>query len=286
LGQKINELTRQGFILAFIFIFVGAALTFLMARQITMPLSELANAASKMKNGDLNVRAKQRAVNDEISLLSTTFNEMADAIQERERALHEQAGGLEKAINERTAELQEQARVLEEMAITDPLTHAYNRRQFYKLAEIEMKRAEKNKQPLSVIVMDADNFKRINDRYGHQAGDQALVKLTEICQGVIRDTDLFARYGGEEFVVLMPNTDIHSAKQIAERIRQEIEEAKIETGTRKIQFTISLGVSTFFDHQDLTFDSLLTQADRALYVSKNMGRNRVTHWVEQTFQYN
>jgi diguanylate cyclase (GGDEF)-like protein len=284
--EKINDLTLQGIAIAFIFIVVSALLTFAMARQITMPLSELANAADEMKKGNLNIRANPRTTNDEIGKLSVIFNQMAEAIQEREQALRDQADGLEQTVNKRTFDLQEQARVLEQMAITDPLTQAFNRRQFYKLAEIEMKHARENGHPLSVIVMDADHFKRINDTYGHQAGDQALIKLTAICQDIIRDTDLFARYGGEEFVLLMPKTDIHAAKQVAERIRQKIEESEIKAEKRILRFTVSLGVSTFVGQHDLTFDSLLTQADRALYISKKMGRNRVTHWVEQTFQYN
>lgn len=284
-NQKIADLTRQGLTVALAVILIGATLTLVMARRITMPLSELAHVANNMKDGSLHVRAHAGNAYDEIRTLSQTFNRMADAIQERERALREQAEGLERTVNERTADLQEQARILEEMAITDPLTRAYNRRQFYKLAEIEIKRAAETGLPLSVIVMDADHFKRINDNYGHQAGDQALIALTEICQQLIRCTDIFARYGGEEFVILMPNADMRDAKQIAERIRQKIEAHEINAENKKIRFTISLGVSTFTSEQQLAFDSLLTQADRALYVSKKAGRNRITHWAEQKMQH-
>ncbi len=282
LERKINDITSQGFILATIFIFIGAMFTFGMARRLTAPLSDLANVASEMEKGNLNVRANPSKTHDEIGQLSIAFNQMADAIQEREKALRDQADGLEKTVNERTSEIKEQARILEEMAITDPLTHAYNRRQFYKIAEIEMKLARKNNHPLSVIVIDADHFKLINDTYGHHAGDLALIKLAETCQNAIRDTDVFARYGGEEFVVLMPNTDALAANQIAERIRKRVEEESVESEEKIVRFTISLGVSTFQTSKQPTFDSLLTQADKALYNSKKSGRNRVTHWEEET----
>lgn len=284
--QKINELTLQGFILATVFAIVGALFTFGMARQITTPLSELANVATEMEKGNLNVRAMPRPVNDEIGLLSTAFNQMAEAIQEREKDLREQADGLERTVNERTSELQEQARTLEQMAVTDPLTQAYNRRHFYRLAEIEMKRAQASATPLSVIVMDADHFKRVNDTYGHQAGDQALIKLTEICQSAIRQTDVFARYGGEEFVLLMPDTDAQAAKSIAERIRANIEKTEIKVEGKIVRFTVSMGISTFHPPYEFTFDSLLTQADRALYKSKRTGRNRSTHWMEHVASFN
>ncbi len=279
--QKVQDLILQGLTLALVVILLGGLLTFGTARQITAPLSELANVANEMKAGNLSIRANNPRVNDEIGQLSTTFNQMAESIQQRQLELRELANGLERTVNERTAELQEQAKILEEMAITDPLTQAYNRRQFFKLAKIEMERAQKHELKLSVIVIDADHYKRVNDTFGHQIGDLVLIKLVEICHSAIRKTDVFARYGGEEFVILMPETDSETARLIAERIRERVENTRLPVDGQFVQITISLGLSTFANTQMLSFDSLLTQADRALYKSKRTGRNRVTVWVDE-----
>ena len=279
--QKVRDLIIQGLGFAVVVILFGGLLTFNSARRITSPLSELAKVANEMKEGNLSVRASMPQSNDEIGQLSTAFNQMADSIQQRQTELRELADGLERTVNERTAELQEQAKILEEMAITDPLTQAYNRRHFFKLAKIEMERAQNHFLPLSVIVIDADHYKRINDTFGHQIGDLVLIKLVEICQGVIRKTDVFARYGGEEFVILMPETNTETALQIAERIRETVESTKLLVNGQIVQITISLGLSTYDNKQALSFDSLLTQADRALYKSKRTGRNRVTAWIEE-----
>lgn len=279
--QKVKDLTLQGLALALIVIFLGGLFTFGTARKITSPLSELANVANEMKAGNLSIRANQPKVDDEIGQLSTAFNQMAASIQQRQLELREFADGLERTVNERTAELQEQAKILEEMAITDPLTQAYNRRQFFKLAKIEMERAQNTGVQLSVIVIDADHYKRVNDTFGHQIGDLVLIKLVEICHGAIRKTDVFARYGGEEFVILMPETDSETARLIAERIRERVENTRLPVNGQVVQITISLGISTFNNIQELSFDSLLTQADRALYKSKRTGRNRVTVWAEE-----
>ena len=279
--QKVKDLTLQGLALALIVIFLGGLFTFGTARKITSPLSELANVANEMKAGNLSIRANQPKVDDEIGQLSTAFNQMAASIQQRQLELRELADGLERTVNERTAELQEQAKILEEMAITDPLTQAYNRRQFFKLAKIEMERAQNTGVQLSVIVIDADHYKRVNDTFGHQIGDLVLIKLVEICHGAIRKTDVFARYGGEEFVILMPETDSETARLIAERIRERVENTRLPVNGQVVQITISLGISTFNNMQELSFDSVLTQADRALYKSKRTGRNRVTVWAEE-----
>jgi diguanylate cyclase (GGDEF)-like protein len=130
-------------------------------------------------------------------------------------------------------------------------------------------------------VIDADHYKRVNDTFGHQIGDLVLIKLVEICHGAIRKTDVFARYGGEEFVILMPETDSETARLIAERIRERVENTRLPVNGQVVQITISLGISTFNNIQELSFDSLLTQADRALYKSKRTGRNRVTVWAEE-----
>ncbi|MFQ5615751.1 MAG: diguanylate cyclase [Anaerolineales bacterium] len=161
------------------------------------------------------------------------------------------------------------------LAITDSLTGIFNRRHFFELAERELERARRYNRLLSIILLDIDHFKWVNDTYGHATGDQALQALTTQCQESLRESDIFARYGGEEFVILLPETDLEQAQQVAERIRKEVADLSIHTAGNTVSITISLGVASLVD-REMTLDKLLARADKALYASKEGGRNRVT----------
>ena len=164
---------------------------------------------------------------------------------------------------------------LELQAHTDYLTGINNRRRFMQIAELELARAVRYDNALSFLMIDIDFFKRINDTYGHQFGDQVLVKLAEICSQVLREIDIIGRYGGEEFVVMLPQTGMEAACASADRLRSVIAEAAIplERGL-PVHFTVSIGVSSLSGKDD-NLDWLLNQADEALYAAKNAGRNRV-----------
>lgn len=163
---------------------------------------------------------------------------------------------------------------LEKLATQDPLTHVYNRRHFYTLAEVEIHRSLRSQLPFSVILVDIDYFKSINDKYGHKAGDEALIHFTKICIQNLRKVDIFARFGGEEFVILLPEADLEQAKETAERIRKIVESTVLNIDEHQIKITASFGVSTFKGSPD-TLDLLLQKSDEALYAAKNTGRNRV-----------
>jgi diguanylate cyclase (GGDEF)-like protein len=169
---------------------------------------------------------------------------------------------------------------LEEMARTDHLTKAHNRRSFFELAERELVHAKSSQQPISVVMMDIDRFKNVNDAHGHLIGDQVLINLVKLCQSKIREVDIFARMGGEEFAILMPNTTIEAAESAAERIRKVVFESFMATGRANVLITISLGVSNWGGSGDLDINRLLDKADKALYHSKEAGRNRVSTWEE------
>ena len=174
----------------------------------------------------------------------------------------------------------ENARLFEEiqkMAMTDSLTNLFNRRKFFELADQEFERARRYRHPLSLIMMDIDLFKQVNDTCGHAAGDLVLKKIAEIYQNSTRAVDLFARYGGEEFVILMPETTAEEAKMTAERLRLLIANSPIQYGDKPINITISFGVVEL-DAGCKNTEELLDRSDQALYHSKNMGRNRVTVW--------
>ncbi|BBI99087.1 hypothetical protein FGKAn22_07800 [Ferrigenium kumadai] len=174
-------------------------------------------------------------------------------------------------ITERKALQQE----LERQARTDSLTGISNRRYFMQRAEQELGRSRRFGHTLSMLMLDIDFFKAVNDNHGHAAGDMVLILLAKIACNAVRDVDVLGRIGGEEFAILLPETDTQMAAQVAERLRQEIETASvpIEQGPA-IHFTISIGVATLRD-DDAGIDALLKHADQALYEAKQTGRNRV-----------
>lgn len=168
---------------------------------------------------------------------------------------------------------------LRQLTITDELTGAYNRRHAFYEAGLYIDQAEETAPPFSVVMVDIDHFKRINDTFGHGAGDAALIGLTRLFQGLLpsfRDSDsaMLARIGGEEFIVLLPGVQRGRAADIAERLRRALASLKVETLTGTIGLTASMGVATY-DPSDGNFDALLNRADEALYAAKQAGRNQV-----------
>jgi diguanylate cyclase (GGDEF)-like protein/PAS domain S-box-containing protein len=164
---------------------------------------------------------------------------------------------------------------LERMATTDSLTGIANRARFMKLAKEERHRSLRYSRPLSLMMLDADRFKNINDTFGHDVGDKVLKKLSITAASMLRDEDIFGRIGGEEFAALLPETDIKEAFTVADRLRKAIEELSIPmSDTKEISFTVSIGVSQL-KQNDEDVESLLKRADDVLYKAKNTGRNRV-----------
>lgn len=164
-------------------------------------------------------------------------------------------------------------RALYYSAHTDPLTGVSNRRYFMERSNEAVRRAKRLSETLAVLMMDIDFFKKINDRYGHPAGDEVIKALAKTVKQQIREIDLLGRLGGEEFAVLLVDTDLRNGKLVAERIRAAVEGECVVDSGRKIRFTVSVGVSVFQD--DAEMDSLLQRADEGLYRAKKKGRNRV-----------
>lgn len=165
-------------------------------------------------------------------------------------------------------------RQLANMALFDSLTGTLNRPAFYQHAEKEFARSKRYYRPLSVIMLDIDHFKQVNDQYGHRGGDQVLQIFAEACQEVIRSTDVMGRVGGEEFAMLLPDTPMMSAYNLAERLRERINKYPYLAGDMLIEVTASLGVAELHG-DDTDFRALLQRADAALYAAKHAGRNRV-----------
>ena len=164
---------------------------------------------------------------------------------------------------------------LQELAITDGLTSLYNSRHFYHQLELEVDRSNRYDHPLSLLLLDIDNFKLYNDAYGHIEGDKVLAKLGEIIKSCLRAIDSAYRYGGEEFTVILPDTNGGEAQTVAHRIRTAIESEKFSPETGKAYtITISTGVTEYKKKEKLS--DFVERADQAMYLSKEQGRNRVS----------
>ena len=161
------------------------------------------------------------------------------------------------------------------LAATDPLTGAFNRREFTTLADQESNRANRYNRPLSIMMLDLDHFKKLNDTYGHAAGDKALQRFTTLCCNALRTVDIFGRWGGEEFVTLLPETDIEGAVVIAERLRKIVSQNILVHNNEKITFTTSIGIAQYRSGE-LTVEGPLSRADSAVYDAKKAGRNRIS----------
>ncbi len=163
-----------------------------------------------------------------------------------------------------------------EMTTTDMMTRLKMKHYFYSVLIERMSEAVSSKEPLSVIMIDIDFFKKVNDTYGHSFGDAVLKNVARLIQGCIRGIDLAARYGGEEFCVLLPGADLERTVAVAERIRTAVAEAETSYENRTLAVTVSLGVAQYDPERDHSAKSLIDRADQALYASKQNGRNRVS----------
>jgi diguanylate cyclase (GGDEF)-like protein len=216
-----------------------------------------AHAAVAIENAMLNDDLEER-VSVRTAELKQTVDKLEREIEARKRA---------------EAELQK-------LAITDPLTGAYNRRYFFEITAQEIERAQRHNLNLSVAMIDMDHFKQINDRYGHITGDQVLLAMADCFRDNLRKIDIVGRYGGDEFVILMPESNQSQAKKAANRLCK-----KVNGRVKKIQkfstpITTSMGLFTLAGDQEISVEELIERADRALYAAKESGRNRVSTWRE------
>jgi len=175
--------------------------------------------------------------------------------------------------------LKQKSEEIEEMSRTDVLTGLYNRRYFDETFNVRWKMAARTAIPLTVIICDIDQFKTVNDTYGHLAGDAYLKKVAQILLGIFqRETDFIARYGGEEFVILLLSHDNDTALELAEKVRLKVEDMTLFYYNHQIKTTISLGISACVPQLTQSRDNLLEKADKALYRAKNNGKNQVVFY--------
>jgi len=271
---------------------VFAALSYLMTRILAAPLISIINFVRGVAEGDLD---KQLEIhfNRELDSLAESLNEMARRLKEnftqieaQKAALSDYNLKLEKEVQERTSDLQDAYRQLEgayettkNMAATDYLTGIANRRSFFELAEKEVSKSARKGTPLCVIAMDLDNFKVINDTYGHAAGDKVLIHAVRQIQGHLRTYDMLGRLGGEEFAILLPDTPLEQGLIIGQRIQESISIGAVIYDDREISVTMSAGLSFRQTGKD-GIEKMLSEADRALYAAKKRGKNRLVSYLD------
>ena len=170
--------------------------------------------------------------------------------------------------------VEERTQVLEHLSNTDPLTKVANRRALFERANMEFARAKRNKSNLSILLLDCDLFKNINDDFGHLIGDDFLINICKVCLKEIRNIDFLARYGGEEFIIILPDCDTAGSIETANRIQNSLAKHYVAIDDKEIFVTLSIGVSMLSErHKNL--DQLINDADKAMYQAKKNGRNRI-----------
>jgi len=180
-----------------------------------------------------------------------------------------------KTIDQQKEELVAKNRQLEKMARIDMMTGLNNRMSFTEETEKELARTRRTGNDSTIVLLDLDNIKKINDQYGHPAGDQVLVAVAELIKSQLRSVDLAARFGGDEFALLLPDTDLQGALKVADKVRLAIAKHYFPLDDENLRITASFGVAVLNSGDDQSFNSLYQEADQALYRAKNEGRNRV-----------
>lgn len=248
------------------------------ANSIARPIRALSDGVRRVGEGETDVVIMDVSTPDEIGLLTRTFNRMTARLHRNRLELQQNRREIEAAnarLREQNDELQRVNRALEELSTTDGLTGVYNHRHFQEELGREIKRAQRTGEPLALILLDIDDFKRLNDAHGHAAGDVVLRQVADVMRQEIRDTDLLARYGGEEFALLAPETDLQGASGLAEKLRVAVAGTRFrvdgEEGPRTIGITVSIGVSVLRDNRK----GLFNDADRAMYRAKASGKDCV-----------
>lgn len=257
-----------GVVLVYALTLLGTLLLFNLAlnRFVLSPMQKLERAMTLIETGQKVPHELGLTGAGEIGLMMQRFSRMADDVLAARR-------DLESKVIERTRELRESNSRLEKLSITDSLTGAFNRRHLFTLLHSERERILRGGKSMALLLIDLDHFKKINDQFGHAAGDLVLKEFVLRSQVTVRATDFVFRYGGEEFVILLPSETAEGAALLAERLRQAFEAEPIAYENHLIHITASFGVASF--RVDETIESVLSRADQLLYQAKNEGRNRV-----------
>ena len=253
----------------------------LINRVLVHPIRRLVHVTRRLAGGDFQARSGLNR-RDEVGVLAVAMDDMAAEVTRKRNELLASNERLERKVVERTEELQGKNELLEEsmltlreMAITDALTHLANRRYFNEQLARQFSQASRYDEDLSCCMIDLDHYKEINDTLGHQLGDEVLKITAEEIQAALRDSDVAARYGGDEFVLLLPETSIEDALEVAGRIRIRMARALQKDKRLRVPITVSIGVASLRRDTPQSAEGLVSMADRALYCAKDLGKDRI-----------
>lgn len=263
---KLRDIARQLSKTAIVAILLIVPTSLVIARRVVAPLNELARTARAIASGSMDARAPVHS-RDELGQLAASFNTMADRITATQMDLLQLNSELEERVQQRT-------RDLKELATKDPLTGLYNRRHFSEVMSREFAAAERYDSDLTCLMLDLDHFKEINDRFGHATGDETLMLLAKAITGSLRSADMAARFGGDEFIVLLPQTSADAASVLADRILRSFVE-KMRKKYPHLPTTVSVGAASLRTTRARSSESLIHEADVAMYNAKQAGRNQV-----------
>jgi diguanylate cyclase (GGDEF)-like protein len=265
----VVSVIKRIFVIDVCIILLFSFLAYKITAAIVKPIEILSDGARRIAQGQLDLEIPEPSSNDEIGLLTRTFNDMRRKLRGNQAEIEAANANL----RDRNFQLQRANEVLEQLSITDGLTKLHNHRFFQDHLTREIKRVGRVGKPLSMILVDIDDFKALNDRLGHAAGDELLRRIAVLMNDSIRESDLLARYGGDEFVVLTAETDLDGAQRLAEKIRTAIAESSfiLDESLRPTRSTVSMGVAQFEGNRKQFF----TATDRALYRAKAQGKNCV-----------
>ena len=243
---------------------------FFLVRRIVAPLNEMSEVAQRFSAGELNARTAVKR-SDEIGLLAASLNNMAEEIARKHGQIVTLNDELEERVMERTAQLRE-------LATREPLTGLYNRRHFSETLAQRFSEARRYGTGLSLLMMDMDDFKAVNDSHGHQVGDELLMLAALTISSQLRAADSAARYGGDEFIILMPHSDASQAQALGKRITEHFH-AECAAKHPEIKISLSVGIADITECSAATDDEFVRAADRALYRAKSLGKNRIVQCV-------
>lgn len=274
-ANQVNTLLTSYSVWGLSGLFIATIIGLLFSKWITTPINRIAQAAIKItKESDKHqIPEPDKWAPLEVKQLSFVINDMVQGLQESSRVNRELNASLQKQVNEATDELRRSNTQLIKLAQSDHLTLLSNRRYFEDSMQNYLK--ENTGEVISIILIDVDNFKDINDKFGHNAGDLALKEIARLLNASTRYGDVVARYGGDEFVARF-NCDEHAAQRRAEELRRAVHEHTIIWQDKRIKTTISVGVLTWTLRMNEDFDQIMHAADSAMYQAKQAGRNQVS----------
>lgn len=283
-SRKYSLVKREALIILFIALGEFIALSFI----IMKPVSKISESLKRNNENNSSLGTIAITTNDEFGELAKKFNDLSENLNLANSELQSRVDYADKELIktnnillERSGELLELNDEFKKLSVTDSLTELFNRRYFEEILKDEVEVTKRHGDINSLLVIDIDHFKKVNDTYGHMHGDTVIKMIANVMKSRLRETDVLCRIGGEEFVAICRRADKQAATTLAEDIRKTVEEHIVVAGKDEIAVTISIGIITFNKENIEAYeDNIFKYADIALYYSKENGRNRVTHYSD------